>query len=257
MRVSYRTTLGSKGNILKGQRFIITTGGFSGMSITNLKNAEGGQNEESMESAQARARRDLATQYRAITASDFEAVALSTPGLRVARAKAITNYHPLYPCVVNFPNWVTVVIVPVTRVLPTPQPGPGFIETVARYLDRNRLVTTGVSVVAPKYVKISVSCTVKIRKRSSQSAVTALVMEALNKFLDPLDGGPDGKGWPFGRPVYPSEIYQVVDAVEGVDYATGVSISAEGEYQADEGVIKIPPVALVYPGDHAIKISEL
>jgi hypothetical protein len=256
IRVSYRITLGSKGNILKGQRFIITTSSFSGISVTNEKKADGGQDEESIESTQARARRDLATQYRAITASDFETVALSTPGLRVARAKAITNYHPLYPCVVNFPNWVTVVIVPVTRVLPTPQPGPGFIETVARYLDRNRLVTTGVSVVAPKYVKISVSSTVKIRKRSSPSAVTALVTDALNKFLDPLSGGPDGKGWPFGRPVYPSEIYQVVDAVEGVDYATGVSLSAEGEYQQVDGIIKIPPVGLIYSGGHAIGIRE-
>ena len=74
------------------------------------------------------------------------------------------------------------------------------------------------------------------------------------RFLDPLHGGPDQKGWAFGRPVFPSEIYQVVDAVEGVDYATDVSISAEGEYQENEGTISIPPVALVYSGEHKIGI---
>jgi hypothetical protein len=256
IRVSYRTTLGSKGNILKGQRFIITSSGFGGLSVMNPRKSEGGSDMESIEAARARARRDLSTRYRAVTAADFEAVALSTPGIRVARAKAITNYHPLYPCVADFPNWITVVVMPVTRAMPAPQPGPGFLETVARHLDRHRLVTTGVSVVAPHYVKISVSCTVKIRKRSSLSAVTALVTEALNSFLDPVEGGSDGKGWPFGRPVYPSEIYQVVDAVEGVEYAAGVSVSAEGEYQQKEGIIKIPPVGLVYPGDHRIAASQ-
>ncbi|HYQ60158.1 MAG TPA: putative baseplate assembly protein [Desulfatiglandales bacterium] len=257
IRVSYKTTLGSKGNISKGQQFIIAASGFSLVSVTNEKKASGGQDEESIESAQARARRDLSTQYRAITATDFETVALSTPGLRMARAKAITNYNPLYPCVLDFPNWITVVVVPVTRgTSPTPQPSPGFIETAESHLNLHRLVTTGVSVVAPKYVKISVSCMVKVRKRSSPSAITALATEALNLFLDPLKGGPDGDGWPFGRPVYPSEIYQVVDAVEGVDYVTGVSISAEGEYQQKEGIIKIPPVSLVYSGEHRITANE-
>jgi hypothetical protein len=48
----------------------------------------------------------------------------------------------------------------------------------------------------------------------------------------------------------------VVDAVEGVDYVTGVSISAEGEYQQKEGIIKIPPVSLVYSGEHRITANE-
>jgi predicted phage baseplate assembly protein len=257
IRVSYRTTLGSKGNIPGGRKFLITTSGFSGITVTNPKKAEGGKDPETIESAKARARRDLSVPYRAITAADFEEAAISTPGLRVVRAKAITNYHPLYPCVINFPNWVTVVVVPVSRETDSmPLPGQGFLDTVSRHLDKHHLVTTGVSVVGPKYVRISVGCTVKIRKRSSPSAVAAMVEEALVQFLDPLHGGPDRKGWPFGRSVFPSEIYQVVDAVEGVDYATDVSIIAEGEYQEDEGIIRIPAVALVCSGSHRIGILE-
>ena len=256
VRVSYRTTLGSKGNIPEGKKVPITTSGFSD-AVTIPKKAESGKDPETMESAETRARRDLSIPYRAITAADFEEAATSTPGLRVVRAKAIPNYHPLYPCVVNFPNWVTVVVVPSSRETDAmPLPGQGFLDTVSRHLGRHRLVTTGVSVVAPKYVRISVGCTVKIRKRSSPSAVAAMVEEALMQFLDPLHGGPDRKGWPFGRSVFPSEIYQVVNAVEGVDYATDLSISAEGEYQENEGIIRIPPVALVYPGSHRIGTHE-
>jgi predicted phage baseplate assembly protein len=256
VRISYRSTLGSRGNIPEGQRFVIVAGGFSGISVANPEAAEGGEDIESIGAAQARARRELSIRYRAVTAGDFEAVALSTPGLRVARAKAIPNYNPRYPCVPGFPNWMTVVVMPVTRAMATPRPGPGFIGTVAAHLDRHRLVTTGVSVVAPKYVKISVSCTLKIRKRSSPSAVSALAADAINAFLEPLGGGPEAAGWPFGRPVYPSEIYQLLDAVEGVEYVTGVSVSAEGEYRRDGEIIKIPPEGLVYPGEHAIAAGE-
>jgi predicted phage baseplate assembly protein len=257
LRVSYKTSLGSKGNIPEDRAFLITTSGFGDIICRNPKKAEGGKDPEPIASAKTRARRDMTVPYRAVTAADFEEAALSTPGLRVARARAITNFNPLYPCVLNFPNWVTLVVMPVTRETEaTPLPGQGFLDTVSRHLDRHRLVTTGVSVVGPKYVRISVSCSVKIRKRSSPTAVKAMVEEALKRFLDPLRGGPDRKGWPFGRPVFPSEIYQVVDAVEGVDYATDVSISAEGEYQENEGTIRIPPVALVYSGEHKIGVGE-
>ena len=257
IRISYRTTLGSGGNIPKGRPFVIKSPGFAGISVSNPSAACGGMDVESMSAAKARARKDLATRYRAITADDFETVILSTPGLRVARAKAIMNHNPLYPCVPNFPNWVTVVVVPVSRSPEvTPLPGEGFINTVRQHLERHRLVTTGVSVVAPMYVKISVSCLVKLTKRSSPVAVSALVEEAIARFLDPLNGGPEGGGWPFGRPVFPAEIYQVVDSVEGVDYATDVLITAEGDYREKEGVISIPPVGLVYSGRHMIGTRE-
>ncbi|NTU41444.1 MAG: putative baseplate assembly protein [Nitrospirales bacterium] len=255
VRVSYRTTLGAGGNLPAGRPFFPDQS-FSGISVTNHRKAWGGRDEESLEEAQARARRDLATPYRAITDSDFEALVLTTPGLRVARAKAIPNYNPLYPCVQNFPNWVTVVVVPVIRSSVTPFPGQGFIETVSRHLDLHRLVTTGVSVVAPEYVTVSISCTIKVRKRSSPSLVTDLVNKALMEFLDPLKGGPDGDGWQFGRSVYPSEIYQVIDGVEGVDYVTGVSVSSEGGSVGEGGSVKIPPVALVCSGTHLIVAKE-
>lgn len=43
---------------------------------------------------------------------------------------------------------------------------------------------------------------------------------ALKRFLDPLAGGEDGEGWPFGRDLFVSEIYQLLDTLPGVDYAT-------------------------------------
>ncbi|HEX3035149.1 MAG TPA: putative baseplate assembly protein, partial [Thermodesulfobacteriota bacterium] len=263
IRASYKTTLGPKGNIAKGQKWWIDEIGFEGIIGENLRGATGGEAAESIENAKGRARRDLGTRYRAVTSGDYEQLALSTPGLRVARAKAIPGYNPDYPCFpihypgVSIPGVVTVVVVPHAREgTVTPVPGEGFIQTVFRHLDVHRLVTADLYVIGPEYVKVSVGCKVRLKKKSSPAEIGKRVRKALEDFLDPLKGGPDGNGWPFGRSAYPSEIYQVIDGVEGVDYATGISLSAEGRYQREGDVIKIPPIALAYSGEHQVEIIQ-
>jgi hypothetical protein len=254
IRASYKTTLGAKGNTPEGQKWRINNEGFK-VKGKNQKAATGGKDAEPIEHAKARARKDFRTPYRAITSGDYERLTRSTPGLKVARAKAIPNYNPDYPCIA-IPGTVTVVVVPYTREgTVTPVPGKGFIQSISNHLNMHRLVTTDVHVIEPEYVTVSVKCKVQVKKRSSPTEVKKRVTKSLKSFLDPLKGGPDGNGWPFGRSVFPSEIYQIIDKVEGVDYATGISITAEG-YQKEGGgdAIKIPPIALVFSGDHEVGI---
>ena len=42
----------------------------------------------------------------------------------------------------------------------------------------------------------------------------------MQEFFDPLRGGPEKTGWPFGRDVYVSEVYALLDRLPGVDYVT-------------------------------------
>ena len=77
---------------------------------------------------------------------------------------------------------------------------------------------------------------------------------ALNRFLDPLNGGPEYKGWPFGRDVYRSEILQVVDQVRGVDHVLELTISADGRAVAC-GNLCVPPTWLVTSGAHVIEVT--
>jgi hypothetical protein len=255
IRASYKITLGQKGNIPKGQKWWINKKGIEEIIGENLTEATGGKSAESIEQAKKRAKKDFRTRYRAITSNDYEQLALSTPGLRVARAKAIPGYNPDYPCIAVYPGAVTIVAVPYAREgTVSPVPGNGFLQTVFSHLDMHRLVTTDLYVIAPEYVKVSVKCKVRLMKRSSPTEVVKRVKKALGDFLDPLNGGPNGEGWPFGRSVYPSEIYQIIDGVEGVDYATGVSLSAEGQYQKVGDIIKIPPIALVFSGEHQLEV---
>jgi hypothetical protein len=46
---------------------------------------------------------------------------------------------------------------------------------------------------------------------------------ALQAFFDPLHGGFAKAGWPFGRDIFVSEVYQVLGGLPGVDHVTATS----------------------------------
>src|SRR5262249_33202686 len=92
------------------------------------------------------------------------------------------------------------------------------------YLDERRMLTTRHHVVGPRYVPISVEIVVAATVGASTGAVHDRVLGQLQGFLDPLTGGPAQDGWPFGRDVYVSELYEQIEAVEGVDYITDLMV---------------------------------
>jgi len=47
----------------------------------------------------------------------------------------------------------------------------------------------------------------------------------LRNFFHPLKGGPAKNGWPMGRPVYISEIYNVLENVEEVDFVRRLKLN--------------------------------
>lgn len=52
---------------------------------------------------------------------------------------------------------------------------------------------------------------------AAERAALAMAAErALYRWFNPVDGGPDGKGWPLGRPVYTGEAYRVLERVQGI-----------------------------------------
>jgi hypothetical protein len=63
--------------------------------VTNFIAAAGGRDAETLDGAKLRARKELSTRTRAVTAGDFEWIALRTPEVRVARALPIPRRRPL------------------------------------------------------------------------------------------------------------------------------------------------------------------
>jgi predicted phage baseplate assembly protein len=63
-------------------------------SVTNLRPAIGGQDEETIENAKLRAPETIRTRSRAVTSIDFEFLAKQTPGALIRRAHALPLRHP-------------------------------------------------------------------------------------------------------------------------------------------------------------------
>lgn len=67
--------------------------------------------------------------------------------------------------------------------------------------------------------------TYTVRKSAGQTLLDvyedvarAQAIHALQDYFHPLRGGRDGTGWPFGRSVYVSELYDLLDRLPSVDY---------------------------------------
>jgi len=62
----------------------------------------------------------------------------------------------------------------------------------------------------------SVALRLRVHNEHRADRVRRDALAALARWFDSWVGGPDGKGWPFGRNIYVSEIYQVLSTVPGV-----------------------------------------
>ena len=177
---------------------------------------------------------------RAVTCADFEKLALE--GSARQNPSKADGYAARVRCVPrrnlevvdatarnsDQPNHTSVVVVPFG---PAQQPTQRLRDVVKEYLGPLRLVTTVVHVVGPRYVKVLVQVTVVLTPDTAASqaaAVRAPLEAALAAFLHPLTGGPDGKGWPFGRNVYVSEIYDILDRQRSVDYVRRTEVPKQG-----------------------------
>lgn len=249
IRISYYRTLGRQGNVSAGSisQFADHSDELaSKLNVMQLLPASGGANAENVEDAVARTVKELRRLTRAVTNEDFEQLACTTPGLRVARAKALWSGD----------NTVTVVVVPYSD-KPNPRPSAGFLHTVSSFLNQRRLLTTRVVVIAPQYVKVQANVLVTINSGHNGETVASAVSAELSRYLHPLEGGPNGKGWPFGRTVYLSELYALIDKVTGVDSVQRLQLfNTEGGGRIDDqGNFVMDSHALVYSADHKIEIE--
>ena len=105
-------------------------------------------------------------------------------------------------------------------------PSPELKLRVWEYLDERRLVTCHQHVVGPQYVDVSVRAEVVRDAHALPTELLDKIKERLADFLDPLRGGPDHTGWPFGRPVLVSEVHQVIEKTAGVDHVDRLTVSS-------------------------------
>jgi hypothetical protein len=176
---------------------------------------------------------------RAITCEDFERLTLAVNAtllpdqVKVARVRCVprrnleTENPEAQP--VELSGHVSMVVVPslpmdeAGRLLPAHEfdpPSPLLLQAIAQHLEPRRLLTTRVHVVGVRYVSIGVHFTLHLKRDALEESVRQGAEAALKQFLNPRLGGAEGKGWEFGRNVFVSEIYQLLDRLPGVEFVT-------------------------------------
>jgi hypothetical protein len=192
----------------------------------NPLSAEGGHEAEPLEVATQRAAGDLAQADRTVTVTDAEDLALATPGLGVERAHATVGLHPEFLCE-DVPTAVSVTVVPHAerpagdpeKWTRAPHPDDGALAAVAAQLRSRRLIGQEMFVLPPSYRRLTVWLTVS--QTSQNDLLETRIKDALLQFLDPLVGGSDRHGWPFGGVVRPSALIGVVRSALGPEAEVG------------------------------------
>lgn len=151
---------------------------------------------------------------RAVSCADFEALALEADA-RVARAQCLPRRNMDLDPEREKAGHVSVIILP--RADPEPKL-PGLIAAVESYLAPKLLLTTQLHVVGPQFLSVEIKVILVPLPDELEATLKQRVKDAVDNFLNPLVGGEDRKGWPFGRNVFVSEIYSLLDQLPGVDY---------------------------------------
>lgn len=243
----YLRTAAAEGSMAAGA----IASGTGNLTVTAVTAAAGAAGEETLDQAIARAVTNREAPLRAVTLADYEALAKTTPGTSLARVTALANRHPQFDCVNAF-GVVTVLVVP-NLPGPAPRPDAALRTRVATYLNDRRLIGTRVEVAGPTYLEVAVQSTVQSCPGQNPATLKTAIVAAINALFDPLTGGPNGSGWPFGRDIYRAEVMQTIVATPGVDHLVSLALIPAG-CPAQCGNVCLKPTWLVTPGLHAIEV---
>jgi hypothetical protein len=199
--------------------------------------------------------RGLRERYRAITLEDYEYLTLQTwpqsqearnlgsfGQVRRVRCVPQRNLSAVDPVVLAAPAPAHVSVV----VVPEPQSGEDYPEptdalraALSTFFAARRALTTQHHIVGPSYVDVTIGASLALHEDAltTEAAADALAQarEALIAFFHPLGGGPDHQGWPFGRAVYISEVYAVLEQVPAVNYVEDVTVDGPNPLTGDDG----------------------
>jgi predicted phage baseplate assembly protein len=212
----YWTGGGSMGNVGAGALCVLRTPIPYVKSAGNRRPAGGGRDGETVDEAKLRAGRALRTCDRAVTAEDYEVIAGQAAGAAV-RVHCVPPAAPTDPVrVLVLPDVVG--YGPGRLPFPALTPDKELLGRIARALDARRLVGTRVVVEPPHYRGITVAVRLRARRGRDCERLAADALAALYRWLHPRDGGPDGSGWPFGRPVTLGDVHAALAGLPDLDY---------------------------------------
>ena len=219
IKVEYRVGGGLQGNVpAKSLTTIVDAPALAltGAKVNNPAAATGGSDRESISRAVQHAPKVFRSLKRAVTAEDYEALALDYNGVGKVRAEAA--------------GWNTVTL------FVAPQGG-GKVSDLLKanlltYFEDKRPLSTLVEIEDVDYVTIYVTAKIDVKSYYSQADVSEKVMQAAGRLLafDNVD---------FADNIYLSKFYEAIEAIEGVEYVTISEFRRDGTPNTDDDAGKI------------------
>jgi predicted phage baseplate assembly protein len=250
---------GRYGNVAKGSIRTLKSSIPFVSSVENLESAQGGVDGETIEEAKARGPILLRTRSRAVTAEDYEAIALEAAP-EVARVQAVTAGEDDVAA-----GSLRVLVVPAApeedgkidfaELVPSEE----TLQRIAERLDEVRLIGTRVSVEPPSYRGVTVVARIVARPKADTERIRIEALAALYSYLNPISGGPDGEGWPFGRPVQSGEVYGLLQQIRGVDMIEDARLfganPVTGERGKETRKLELDPYSLLFSYEHHVRVE--
>ncbi|MFO7683683.1 MAG: putative baseplate assembly protein [Chloroflexota bacterium] len=237
--------------------------------VVNRRAAVGGLDAESMEAAKMRAPALLRSRDRAVTEADFEFLAREA-----LRYTGWDQYrvHCLQPVPSResriIPGQVYLLIIPhiqdpEQRLRPMADQlqlkQDEVYHHLSAYLNQRRLLTIRLDIREPVYYWVSARVSVRALPGANHADAETMVLNRLYQFLNPIVGGRDGKGWPFGRDLVISDLHQCLQGVPGVQFIRNVEmfVTAAGEGPRGDPVETVDLVGhgVIASGIHEVVFS--
>jgi predicted phage baseplate assembly protein len=251
---------GTRGNVAAGSISTLKSSVPFVAAVRNLASAHGGVDGETLAEGRTRGALLLRTRSRAVTGEDYETLAREAAP-EVARVRCVTAGEGD-----TAPGSVRVLVVPAAAVdrgrieFADLVPSDEVLGRLAERLDEVRLIGTRVLVEPPRYRGVTVVARVISWPRAKGARVGADALDALYAYLSPLSGGPDGRGWPFGRAVTPGDLYAVLQRVRGVESIEDVRLFTANPLTGERGRetrrVDVEPNSLVFSFDHQVRVEE-
>ena len=248
--VRYRVGGGTAGAVPAGAVNSVVTALPFVTRVNNPFPAAGGTDAEADADVVRRGVGELRARGRAVAPADYGLLATRAPGASVARAQGVPGLHPDFAGV-PIPGVVGVLVVPRrddTAGDAPPEPTAATLRAVADYLTRE-VAPAGVTVVAApvRYRRVAVEARVALDPDLERSGVLTRAADAVTTYLDPVRGGENGAGWPFGGAVRHTPLVRRLLAVDGVLAVSGLSLAVDGVRLPPCADLTIPPNELVWP----------
>jgi predicted phage baseplate assembly protein len=220
--------------------------------VTNHEPAAGGAEQETLENVKERGPKALRHRNRAVTTQDFEDLAYEASS-NVARVRAIVPHYDSIrsqwtpPYNAGDAGRVGLIIVPHSPDIP-PTPSLELIDRIEEYILTRAAPTLDLWIAGPDWVRVTVDAQIAPVSFEAADTLVETVATAVQRFLHPLTGGSTGNGWAFGRKPHRSDLYALLESIEGVDHVRALQVTEE-----EMGAVR-PDRFLVFSGMHTISL---